>query len=197
MATRVCRGGGGPPLAARRLSLRPPRADEAHGRRTARPARSVRSLAWRAVLRRSLVPALLAAMAVALLLGLASAAQGSDRVTATAPAMPDGVVEAVAGASSPSLSPAAGVVGVAWGEAGGGDVASAVAGEPGGESPCVVRADCAGALVLGGLGLVLALPVMTPSIGAGIVPTGRVAGPPRLLHSTLWATRLDRPPQPS
>jgi hypothetical protein len=146
------------------------------------------------VLRRSLAAALLAAVAVALLLGVASVAQGQGGVSATA--VPDDVVAASLGAPAADLSPIAAAVDAAR-EGSSGDALASDAGGAGRQSPCVVRADCAGALVLGGLGLMLALPVMTPSIGAGVVPTARVAGAARLLRSTVWATRLHRPPQPS
>lgn len=79
-----------------------------------------------------------------------------------------------------------------------GDASAApAAGERGHDRPCVLRADCAGALALGGLGLVLALPALTPSPGSPVTPSTPVAGPSLLLRSTLWAARLHRPPQPS
>lgn len=100
----------------------------------------------------------------------AAEATGSNVAAGTAPAVDPGIGSA--GRSAPA-----------------GDLR-----DHGQEWPCVIRADCAGALVLGGLGLVLALPAVVPSIGA-LVPTGLVATPSGQLPLALRATRLYRPPR--
>lgn len=65
----------------------------------------------------------------------------------------------------------------------------------GDERPCVMRADCAGALALGGLGLVLFLPPLAASAGGDAVPATRVISRVRTLRPILQAARLERPPQ--
>jgi len=63
-------------------------------------------------------------------------------------------------------------------------------------SPCVVRSDCAGAWSFGATGLLLAVAVAIPAVGAVLVST-RVRSAPVTLRSTLMAQRLERPPQSS
>jgi hypothetical protein len=128
--------------------------------------------------RRHAVPAMLAIAALVLLVGIGSVAAADDGGTAWTPVSHE-VGEGAVGELTGHASSAPGV------------------GDRGQDSPCVLRSDCAGALVLGGLGLVLALPVMTPSPGSAVAPATRVARSPLLLRSTLWAARLHRPPQPS
>lgn len=62
------------------------------------------------------------------------------------------------------------------------------------DSPCVVRADCAGAGLFVGMGLLLAVAVAMPAAGA-VVAVGRVRSAPRVLRSRLAGQRLFRPPQ--
>lgn len=62
------------------------------------------------------------------------------------------------------------------------------------ESPCVVRAECAGAGLLVGMGLLLIVATSVPMVGA-VVAVGRVRTAPQTLRSRLAGQRLDRPPQ--
>lgn len=64
------------------------------------------------------------------------------------------------------------------------------------DRPCVLRANCAGALVLGGLGLVLALPAMAPVIG-GLVPATPLVAVVPTWRPSLRSGRLFRPPRTS
>lgn len=64
------------------------------------------------------------------------------------------------------------------------------------DRPCVLRADCAGALVLGGLGLVLALPAMAPMIG-GLAPATPLVAAVPTWRPALRSGRLFRPPRSS
>jgi hypothetical protein len=60
--------------------------------------------------------------------------------------------------------------------------------------PCVLRSDCAGAWVFGAGGLLLAVAVAMPAIGA-VTTVGRVGRFPQVPSSRLVASRLFRPPQ--
>jgi hypothetical protein len=63
-----------------------------------------------------------------------------------------------------------------------------------GPERCVMRADCAGAWVLAGTGLLLVVAVKRPSIGGPALVASAGTAPQRV-HSALVASRLFRPPQ--
>lgn len=159
------------------------------------------------VTRRPLLLLALAVVALALVTGWARAGQSpatassSTRLAGvTAPAWPAPV--------DSTASPTSGDVDGDVGTADDGDgIASAAAAAPGSPSveddigggdaqPCVVRADCGGALVLGGLVLALALPAAAPTIG-GLAPATVVVNPAPGWRPTLRSGRFFRPPRPA
>jgi len=60
--------------------------------------------------------------------------------------------------------------------------------------PCVLRSECAGAWVFGAGGLLLAVAVAMPTIGA-VTTVGRIGSFSQVMSSRLVAGRLFRPPQ--
>jgi hypothetical protein len=73
-------------------------------------------------------------------------------------------------------------------------IADGGSGTGSGPERCVMRADCAGAWVLAGTGLLLAVAVKRPSIGGPALVASAGTAPQRV-HAALVASRLFRPPQ--
>jgi hypothetical protein len=61
-------------------------------------------------------------------------------------------------------------------------------------TPCVLRAECAGAWAFGTAALLLVVTVTAPTIGA-VTTVSRLRTFPRTLTSAIVASRLERPPQ--